>query len=120
MLEINSLEQRELPDLNQGRFNHASIILNSYLFVLGGMSRYKDYPSAIECLSIAGFSAWSIILEGKETVKRINASVTAVSATKLLVCGGESKHASSDSGYVFDVKTHALHQILGQRNDFPF
>ena len=37
MLDIYSLEQKELPDLNQARYAHTSLILNSHLYVMGGM-----------------------------------------------------------------------------------
>ena len=52
MLDIYSLEQKELPDLNQARYDHASLILNGHLFVMGGMKSLEDYASSIECLSI--------------------------------------------------------------------
>ena len=53
ILDIKTLEQRELPKLNQGRHNHTSLILNSCLFVMGGIANYEEILGSIECLSIA-------------------------------------------------------------------
>ena len=53
MLNIESLEQKELPDLNQARSHHASLILNGLLFVMGGEISGADYSGSIECLSMA-------------------------------------------------------------------
>ena len=53
VLNIDTLEQKELPDLNQARFDHSSLILDGRLFVMGGMTSASDYSSSIECLGIA-------------------------------------------------------------------
>ena len=42
MLNIETLEKKELPDLNQARFRHSSLILNGQLFVMGGNTSAKD------------------------------------------------------------------------------
>ena len=52
MLNLHTLEQRELPDLNLARYRHASLILNSYLFVMGGGTNSMDNLGSIESLSI--------------------------------------------------------------------
>ena len=36
MLDIKTLEWKELPDLNQARHGHASLILDGKLYVMGG------------------------------------------------------------------------------------
>ena len=53
MLNIESLEQKELPDLNQARSTHTSLILNGLLFVMGGRISGTDCSGSIECLSMA-------------------------------------------------------------------
>ena len=53
VLNIDTLEQKELPDLNQARFGHSSLILDGRLFVMGGMTSASDDSSSIECLGIA-------------------------------------------------------------------
>ena len=52
MLNIKTLEQKELPDLNQARYAHASLILNSQLFVFGGSINSEDVSESIESSSI--------------------------------------------------------------------
>ena len=53
MLNIETLEQKELPDLNQARYRHSSLILDGHLFVMGGNTDAKTESSSIECLGIA-------------------------------------------------------------------
>ena len=52
MLNIKTLEEKELPDLNQARYAHASLILNSQLFVFGGSINSEDVSESIESSSI--------------------------------------------------------------------
>ena len=52
MLDINSLEQKELLDLNQARSQHSSLIFNNHLFVMGGRINTIDWIGSIESLSI--------------------------------------------------------------------
>ena len=70
MLNIKTLEQKELPDLNQARYGHASLILNGHLFVMGGNNGPRDHLSSIECIGIAESCAWNTLLEGNQLVKR--------------------------------------------------
>ena len=53
MLNIESLEQKELPNLNQARYALSSLILNGHLFVMGGQTSAIDTSSSIESLNIA-------------------------------------------------------------------
>ena len=52
MLNIQILKQKELPDLNQARHGHSSLILNGHLFVMGGFTSAIDCSGSIESLSI--------------------------------------------------------------------
>ena len=58
--------------------------------------------------------------EGSQLVERQSAAVSAISATKFLVYGGDKPGGFLNSGYVFDVKTRSLHGILGKQNDIAF
>ena len=51
---------------------------------------------------------------------RSYAAVSAISATKFMVYGGNKPGSNVNSGYVFDVKTRSLHGILGKQSDLAF
>ena len=120
-LNIQTLEKKELPELNQARCHHASLILNGHLYVLGGRTNAIHHSGSIECLSISRQSNWHILLEGSQLVQRAtNASVVAISATKLMVFGGYCKDGFFNTGYIFDLISLSLHRILGRQNDQAF
>ena len=52
MLELTSHKEQALPDLNQARFRHSSIVLDKYLYAIGGLISASQYSSSIESLDM--------------------------------------------------------------------
>ena len=106
-----------MPALNQARSYHSSIILNNCLFVIGGYIEFHTLLGSIECLSLHGNSAFRTLIHGTLQVKRIQASVVAISAKKLFIFGGSSEEYKS-AGYEFDITTNKVRRVPGNDDDF--
>lgn len=78
MLDLKTLEQTELPELNQPRAFHTSLILDFKLYVLGGQGIKEEVFGSIEGLNLQDKSGWNILVQGHKLVQRICASVVAI------------------------------------------
>ena len=120
-LDIRNGEQVELPSLINARFDHSSIILNSKLYVMGGIVGFGKRLGSIECFDLKKNFGWYMIVEANEKVERQASAVAAISASQILVYGGQINTGSrSNCGYIFDISSHSVREILGKDRDFSF
>ena len=64
-----------MPKLNHGRSRHSSIALDGTLYVMGGYG-----IKSIESLKIDSASAWQIVIDSKNLVRREYAAIAAIKA----------------------------------------
>ena len=101
--------------MNHERFNHSSIVIAGYLYVMGGC---KDgLIGSIECYRIGSSFPWTVIVESSELVKRQYSAMTAISSNRIAVYGGYYAQAF---GYVFDTEKQEVRPILGRDGDLYF
>ena len=81
ILDTVNHRETDLPDLNQERFCHSSIVLADSLFVFGGMINSSEYSETIECLTLQSNKAWITLFDSSKHVGRINSAIAAISAT---------------------------------------
>ena len=82
MLDIVTHHETDLPDLNQARFLHSSIVLGVILFVFGGrINASQESSGTIECLNLQSMQAWITLLDSSKHVERSESAIAAVSPT---------------------------------------
>ena len=88
MLDLKTLAEEEVSELNQARWGHSSIALGDNLFVMGGKVSATKWCSSIECYNFLLRQAWSTLIESYEHVARYYAAIAAINADKVVVFGG--------------------------------
>ena len=89
--------------------------------MLGGYCPNESVLGSIESLNLIDKSGWNILVQSHQLVQRVAASIVAISSTKLLVHGGIG--AALDvlsNGYIFDVNTLSLVEVLDKEKCYVF
>ena len=68
MLDIHTLRKEILPDLNEAKYWHSSIVLNNHVFIFGGLLKLDSFSGTIESLDVITKYAWHMILQGNNIV----------------------------------------------------
>ena len=106
VLDIKTLDQWSLPQLNIGRSDHSSIILMNHLFVFCGFSSQKRIENSIEGLDLLLESFWYTLTLGNSTLTFGQSAISSISSTKFVVYGGGSAYYDNNlSNFVVDLKT---------------
>ena len=88
VLDLRTLAEEEVSELNYARWGHSSIALGDNMFVMGGRVSATDGCSSIECFNFISRQVWSTLIESNEQVARYSAAVAAISSDKIVVFGG--------------------------------
>ena len=81
----------DAPDLNEGRMNHASIIVSNSDFVIGGLgTQGQGAIGSVERLDLAysDCPAWILLVTRSSLCMRSDASIIAASDSEIVVFGG--------------------------------
>ena len=77
---IKSRSWTEAPQLNQGRFWHASLILADKMYVVGGRTGYETLTGTIEVLTLGTSSVWiNVPVSDESCVLRSSPAVAVIS-----------------------------------------
>ena len=109
-----------LPDFNQARFDHGSLSLEDNLFIIGGRSNNNTMIDSIEYIKFGTVTSWSIFAQNDNLLKREIPAVSAISATKFAVYGGNDLNdgKSLQSGFIVDIVKQSFKKVLGNQADF--
>lgn len=116
----------DLPDMNEAREFHSAIVIDIFLFVLGGWQNYRQLGS-IEFFELLTGSEWTPKIEDAEIVKRQSASVLVYGRDQIAVFGGvkvlkqnKVTKAYPLDDYILDTLTYEITPIPGKNQDLKF
>ena len=106
--------------MNQGRANHAAMVLDKHLYVIGGEAG-ETLQSSIECRKLDAQSPWELLVMQNEDLERIYPAVCAISSDEIVVFGGRNDDDFfSNKGLIFNTQSYEVTTVLGANSDFSF
>ena len=111
----------KLPNMLQARFRHSSVALDNRLFVMGGVISNHAYAGSIEFLVRSSVAdGWQTVVEHNDLIKRSFTGVAAISASKMVIFGGQNQGRFFNDGYTFDWSNKEVEPFLGKETDIAF